>query len=88
MDFSVSNLSGDTQEKLDNAYSELIDKINAVSAATESTIGKAILDKINELSAKTISDKIELENTISSNRAEVEVEIYNLSSVPPESPLQ
>ena len=80
VDFSVSNLSGDTQEKLDNAYSELIDKINAVSAATESTIGKAILDKINELSAKTISDKIELENTISSNRAEVEVEIYNLSS--------
>ena len=77
---SVSNLSGDTQEKLDNAYSELIDKINAVSAATESTIGKAILDKINELSAKTISDKIELENTINSNRAEVEVEIYNLSS--------
>ena len=81
VDFSVSNLSGDTQEKLDNAYSELIDKINAVSAATESTIGKAILDKINELSAKTISDKIELENTINSNRAEVEVEIYNLSSV-------
>ena len=80
VDFSVSNLSGDTQEKLDNAYSELIDKINAVSAATESTIGKAILDKINELSAKTISDKIELENTINSNRAEVEVEIYNLSS--------
>ena len=80
VDFSVSNLSGDTQEKLDNVYSELIDKINAVSAATESTIGKAILDKINELSAKTISDKIELENTISSNRAEVEVEIYNLSS--------
>ena len=81
VDFSVSNLSGDTQEKLDNAYSELIDKINAVSAATESTIGKAILDKINELSAKTISDKIELENTINSNRAEVEVEIYNLSSI-------
>ena len=81
VDFSVSNLSGDTQEKLDNTYSELIDKINAVSAATESTIGKAILDKINELSAKTISDKIELENTINSNRAEVEVEIYNLSSV-------
>ena len=80
VDFSVSNLSGDTQEKLDNVYSELIDKINAVSAATESTIGKAILDKINELSAKTISDKIELENTINSNRAEVEVEIYNLSS--------
>ena len=80
VNFSVSNLSGDTQEKLDNAYSELIDKINAVSAATESTIGKAILDKINELSAKTISDKIELENTINSNRAEVEVEIYNLSS--------
>ena len=80
VDSSVSNLSGDTQEKLDNAYSELIDKINAVSAATESTIGKAILDKINELSAKTISDKIELENTINSNRAEVEVEIYNLSS--------
>ena len=80
VDFSVSNLSGDTQEKLDNAYSELIDKINAVSSATESTIGKAILDKINELSAKTISDKIELENTINSNRAEVEVEIYNLSS--------
>ena len=80
VDFSVSNLSGDTQEKLDNAYSELIDKINAVSAATESTIGKAILNKINELSAKTISDKIELENTINSNRAEVEVEIYNLSS--------
>ena len=80
VDFSVSNLSGDTQEKLDDVYSELIDKINAVSAATESTIGKAILDKINELSAKTISDKIELENTINSNRAEVEVEIYNLSS--------
>lgn len=80
VDFSVSNLSGDTQEKLDNVYSELIDKINAVSAATESTIGKAILDKINELSAKTISDKIELENTINSNRAEVEVEVYNLSS--------
>ena len=80
VDFSVSNLSGDTQEKLDNVYSELIDKINAVSSATESTIGKAILDKINELSAKTISDKIELENTINSNRAEVEVEIYNLSS--------
>ena len=80
VDFSVSNLSGDTQEKLYNVYSELIDKINAVSAATESTIGKAILDKINELSAKTISDKIELENTINSNRAEVEVEIYNLSS--------
>ena len=80
VDFSVSNLSGDTQEKLDNAYSELIDKINAVSSATESTIGKAILDKINELSAKTISDKIELENTINSNRTEVEVEIYNLSS--------
>ena len=81
VDFSVSNLSGDTQEKLDDVYSELIDKINAVSASTESTIGKAILDKINELSAKTISDKIELENTINSNRAEVEVEIYNLSSV-------
>ena len=80
VDFSVSNLSGDTQEKLDNVYSELIDKINAISAATESTIGKAILDKINELSAKTISDKIELENNINSNRAEVEVEIYNLSS--------
>ena len=80
VDFSVSNLSGDTQEKLDDVYSELIAKINAVSAATESTIGKAILDKINELSAKTISDKIELENTINSNRAEVEVEIYNLSS--------
>ena len=80
VDFSVSNLSGDTQEKLDDVYSELIDKINAVSASTESTIGKAILDKINELSAKTISDKIELENTINSNRAEVEVEIYNLSS--------
>ena len=81
VDFSVSNLSGNTQEKLDDVYSELIDKINAVSASTESTIGKAILDKINELSAKTISDKIELENTINSNRAEVEVEIYNLSSV-------
>ena len=80
VDFSVSNLSGDTQEKLDDVYSELIAKINAVSAATESTIGKAILNKINELSAKTISDKIELENTINSNRAEVEVEIYNLSS--------
>ena len=80
VDLSVSNLSGDTQEKLDDVYSELIAKINAVSAATESTIGKAILDKINELSAKTISDKIELENTINSNRAEVEVEIYNLSS--------
>ena len=80
VDLSVSNLSGDTQEKLDDVYSELIAKINAVSAATESTIGKAILNKINELSAKTISDKIELENTINSNRAEVEVEIYNLSS--------
>ena len=80
VDLSVSNLNGDTQEKLDDVYSELIAKINAVSAATESTIGKAILNKINELSAKTISDKIELENTINSNRAEVEVEIYNLSS--------
>ena len=79
----ILELSANTFNTISAVTEQLHEEIrDAISGNTiiDEIIEERFNAKINDLSAKTISDKIELENTINSNRAEVEVEIYNLSS--------